>query len=47
MKIFKMNDMEWVAAETLEEAKQCLAETINNGIVDKDFEDEFRKYKSN
>ena len=41
MKIFKMNEFDWVAAETLEEATKCLAENLSNGIVDDDFKNEF------
>lgn len=41
MKIFKMNDADWVAAATLDEAKKCLAEMFSDGNVTKDFEEEF------
>lgn len=41
MKIWKMSDHDWCAAETLQEAKQVLADQINDGVVDKDFEDEY------
>ena len=41
MKIFKMNDCDWVAAKTLEEAKLCLAKQMANGVVDEKFEEEF------
>lgn len=36
-----MNDADWVAAETLEDATKCLADTIANGIVDDDFIEEY------
>jgi hypothetical protein len=38
VKIFKMNDCDWVAARTLEEAKKCLAEIVSDGVVNEDFE---------
>ena len=41
VKIWKMNDCDWVAAETLGQAKQCLADTVGSGTVNKEFEDEF------
>jgi hypothetical protein len=41
MKIFKMNDNDFVAAENLESAKQCLAEMLGNGIVTREFEGDF------
>ena len=41
MKIFKLNDSDWVAAESLESAKKCLADMINDGVVDAAFEDEY------
>lgn len=41
IKIFKMNDYDWVAASNLEGAKLCLAKECADGIVDADFEDEF------
>ena len=41
IKLFRMNDADWVAAKTLEEAKQCLADFFANGIIDKAFEEEF------
>lgn len=41
IKIWKMNDTDWVAAVTIDEAKQCLADTLNDGKVGAAFEDEF------
>jgi hypothetical protein len=41
MKIYKMNEYDWVAAETLDEAKQALADTVNDGKIGPEFEDEF------
>lgn len=41
MKIFKLNDSDWVAAKSMEEAKKCLAETVALGRVDAEFEEEF------
>lgn len=43
IKIFQMNDCDWVAAETLAEAKQCLADHIDRGVVDEQFERDFIK----
>lgn len=41
MKIFKLNDSDWVAADTLEDAKKCLADTVALGKVNAEFEEEF------
>lgn len=41
VKIWKMNECDWVAAETLKDAKQCMADTVGNGVVDDKFEEEF------
>ena len=41
IKVFKLNEYDYVAAETMEDAKKCLAESISNGVVDQDFEDEY------
>lgn len=41
-KVFKMNDCEWVAARTLDEAKQTLATMVMvDGVVNDAFEEEF------
>lgn len=41
MKIWKMNQSDWVAAETLEDAKQGLANTIGDGKLTPEFEAEY------
>lgn len=41
IKVWKLNDFDWVLAKTLEEAKQCYANTVSDGVVDKEFEEEF------
>lgn len=41
IKIFKMNENDYVAANNLDEAKQCLADTVNDGNIGADFESEF------
>lgn len=41
MKIFKMNDSDWVAAENLESAIQCMADQFSEGEVTEMFKDEF------
>lgn len=41
MKIYKMNDCDWIAAENLDEAKLCLAVLIDRGVVDAKFEEEY------
>ena len=40
IKIFQMNENDYVAARTLEEAKQCLADLLNNGLMNEEFEKE-------
>ena len=39
--IFAMNDCDWVAAETMQQAKQCLADHVDRGVVDEKFEQDF------
>ena len=41
IKLFKMNETDWIAAKTLEDAKQGLADTIGDGKVTPEFEDEW------
>lgn len=41
IKLFKMNENDWVAAENLEDAKRALAETMNDGKQGEAFEEEF------
>jgi hypothetical protein len=41
VKIFKLNDCDWVAATSLDEAIGCLATCVSNGVVDDDFREEF------
>ena len=41
MNIYQMNDCDWYAAETLDEAKLCMAKMVANGEVTPAFEKEF------
>jgi len=41
IKIFKMNYCDWVAATTIEEATQCLADHVGDGVVDNKFIDDY------
>ena len=41
MKIFKMNDCDFVAAENIDDAKRALAELLADGVVTPEFEAEY------
>lgn len=41
IKIYRMSEFDWVAAETLKDAVQCLADILNSGKIDKNFEREY------
>lgn len=44
MNIYQLNDCDWCAAETLDEAKLCMAKMVANGEVTPAFEKEFLDY---
>jgi hypothetical protein len=41
IKIWKLNEGDYVAAATLDEAKKYLAEKVSDGLVTPEFEEEF------
>ena len=41
IKIYKVNDYDWIAASSLDDAIKCLSEMLGDGIVDDKFKEEF------
>lgn len=41
VRIYKMNDCDWIAATSMDEAKRCLSEHVHDGSVDEEFHDNF------
>lgn len=41
VKIFKLNDYDWVAATSLDEAKLCLSKLVHDGSIGEEFHDNY------